>query len=105
MHFFAKPLLYTTLGMVSKFSIEILNLNDVAIEEIRKTFWRKCKDKVAHGNEEFTRYKRTGSQSAKKAFDSICEEIVKIISPSATYSAMARYCFRGTGEDWVLSLL
>lgn len=95
----------TFIGKKAKVSIEVLNLNDIAIEEIRKTFWRKCEEKVARGKIEFTQYKRTGSQSAKKAFDTICEEIVELVSPSAKYSAMARYCFRGTGEDWVLSLL
>jgi uncharacterized protein (TIGR02646 family) len=86
-------------------SIEILNLNDVRIEEARKLLWRYCLRKVDQGTKEFARFVQNGSIAAKKSFDDICLEIIEMVAPHSEFSAMARYCFRGTGQDWVLALL
>ncbi len=88
----------------AKTTIEILNLNDVRIEEARKKLWQDCVELVNDGRQVYLQY-LGGSPAAKVRFEEICQRVKRHVSPYAEFSETARYCFKGTGEDWVLALL
>jgi uncharacterized protein (TIGR02646 family) len=92
-------------GLMAARTIEVLNLDQPRINEARKQLALTCQRLVEDGNEEYASFSRTGSVAAREKFDGICQQLRDLIQPWSEFSAMARACLRGTGQEWVLDLV
>jgi uncharacterized protein (TIGR02646 family) len=86
-------------------TIKVLNLDQTRINEARKQIAQKCQDLVRDGNEQYGIFDREGSVAARERFDGICRDIMDLVQPWSEFSAVARACLKGTGQQWVLNLL
>lgn len=95
-------------GIRAGISIRVYDLNHVSKAEARKSVWLDCSELAKRAQRALYQLV-TGppevSQVAKERFEDVCRDIRRKASPSSEYSAMARYCLRGVGEDWLCDLV
>jgi uncharacterized protein (TIGR02646 family) len=95
-------------SMKAKMSIEVYDLNHVGKVEARKQTWLECKrlaERAEWAKERLHQATSETIQSTAERFRDVCQDIRERVSSSEEFSAMAYYCFRGTGEDWIIDLV
>jgi uncharacterized protein (TIGR02646 family) len=90
-------------------SIDVYDLNHVQKMEARKQKWLECKELARRAERALELAAAATSlearQSTEERFEETCRDIEAKVVSSESFSAMARYCFRGTGHDWLLELI
>jgi hypothetical protein len=95
-------------GTMAETSIRVYDLNHVSKVEARKAVWLDCCELASRARSALVQLVQGPAEArrvAKDRFKDTCHDIQKKVSPSAEYSAMARYCFQGMAENWILDLM
>jgi len=95
-------------SMRAKISIDIYDLNHVSKLEARKQVWLHCSWLANHAKrarEQLFIMPSEAIQITTERYYELCKEIQRCVHPSAEFSRMARYCFRGMGIDWINELI
>ena len=92
----------------AEISINVYDLNHVSKVEARKQTWLECKMLVNRAERAMDQLCNASPETVRltqERFEDICEDIQNRMSSNEQFSAMARYCFRGTGEEWLIDLI